>query len=210
MPVLPTGVERAAGEALRDLAISEGASQTIETGLALGMSAVFLCQAVLTVDPGAGHHVAIDPYQRTDWKGAGLTSLAAAGVDGLVEVIEEQSEFVLPRLVQEGRQFDLAFVDGNHRFEGVLLDLVFMDRLVKPGGLIVADDMWMPSVRTAVAYVERNLDLELEPDAAPNAFSWHRGLRRRLRGLSGSGQVAVLRVPTDPPTRAWDRFDAFC
>jgi predicted O-methyltransferase YrrM len=209
LPVLPTGVPRAAGEALRDLAVSERASRTIETGLALGMSALFLCQAVLTVDPDAGHHVAIDPHQRTDWKGAGLTSLAAAGVDGRVEVIEEESELALPQLVREGREFDFAFVDGNHRFEGVLFDLVFMDRLVKPGGVIVADDMWMPSVRMAVAYVERNLDLALEPNALPNAFAWRRGSKWLRRGLKGTGQLAVLRVPTDPPARSWDRFDAF-
>lgn len=204
-----TSIERPAGEALRDLAVSEGASQTIEVGLALGMSALFLCQAVLRVDPDGARHVAIDPHQRTDWKGAGLTSLAAAGVDGLVEVIEEESELALPQLVRQGRQFDLAFVDGNHRFEGVLLDLVFMDRLVKPGGLIVADDMWMPSVRTAVAYVERNLDLELEPTAVPDAFSWRRGLRRRRGAPEGSGRMAVLRVPSAPPARPWDRFDPF-
>jgi predicted O-methyltransferase YrrM len=208
MQLAPTSVERAAGESLRDLAVSEGASQTIEVGLALGMSALFLCQAALAVNPDGGRHVAIDPCQRTDWKGAGLTSLAAAGVDGMVEVIEEGSELALPQLVREGRKFDLAFVDGNHRFEAVLLDLVFMDRLVKPGGVIVADDMWMPSVRMAVAYVERNLDLALEPDAAPNAFSWRRGPRRRS-GLKGAGEVAVMRVPTDPPARPWDRFDPF-
>ncbi|HMJ97407.1 MAG TPA: class I SAM-dependent methyltransferase [Thermoleophilaceae bacterium] len=207
MQLVPTSIERAAGEALRDLAVSEGASQTVEVGLALGMSALFLCQGVLAVDPDGGRHVAIDPCQRTDWRGAGLASLAEAGVAGMVEVIEEGSELALPQLVREGRRFDFAFVDGNHRFEAVLLDLVFMDRLVKPGGVIVADDMWMPSVRMAVAYVERNLDLELEPNAIPNAFSWRRGLKRGE--LKGTGEVAVLRVPTDPPARPWDRFDPF-
>ena len=41
----------------------------------------------------------------------------------------------------------LAFVDGDHRFEGVFLDLYFMTRLVTPGALVVVDDMWMPAVR---------------------------------------------------------------
>ena len=65
------------------------------------------------------------------------------------------------------REFDLAFVDGDHRFEGVFLDLYFMTRLVKPGGLVVVDDMWMPSVRTAVAYVEKNLGLDPRAGRAP-------------------------------------------
>jgi predicted O-methyltransferase YrrM len=95
-------------------------------------------------------------------------------VEDLVEVIEEESQLALPRLVSEGREFDLAFVDGDHRFEGVFLDLYFMTRLVRPGGLVVVDDMWMPAVRTAVAYVERNLAVTVETDALPNAFRWRR------------------------------------
>ena len=40
----PHSVEPEAGAALRDLAVAERAEQTIEVGLALGMSALFLCQ----------------------------------------------------------------------------------------------------------------------------------------------------------------------
>ena len=198
----PHSLERAQGEALRDLAIAEGAERTIEVGLALGMSALFLCQAVL---PRGGRHVAIDPFQRESWNGAGLRTLREAGVENLVEVIEEESQLALPRLVSEGREFDLAFVDGDHRFEGVFLDLYFMTRLVRPGGLVVVDDMWMPAVRTAVAYVERNLAVTLEPDALPNAFRWRRG--RLSRGVpSGTGDTAVLRLPKERPAPRWDEF----
>lgn len=203
----PHSVEREQGEALRDRAHVEDAARTIEVGLALGMSALFLCQAI--AEREGARHVAIDPFQQESWNNAGLVTLRDAGVEGLVEVIEEESAIALPRLVKEGRNFDFAFVDGDHRFEGVLLDLVFMARLVKPGGLIVVDDMWMPSVRLAVSYVERNLDLELEPEALPNGFSWSRRLRLRRSVPSGCGDVAVLRNPSDPPSRPWDRFDQF-
>jgi predicted O-methyltransferase YrrM len=198
----PHSIERAQGEALRDLAIAEGAEQTIEVGLALGMSALFLCQAVL---PRGGRHIAIDPFQTESWNGAGLRTLREAGVEDLVEVIEDESQLALPRLVSEGREFDLAFVDGDHRFEGVFLDLYFMTRLVRPGGLVVVDDMWMPAVRTAVAYVERNLAVTLEPDALPNAFRWRR--RRLSHGVpTGTGDTAVLRLPKERPTLRWDEF----
>jgi predicted O-methyltransferase YrrM len=198
----PHSIERAQGEALRDVAITEGAERTIEVGLALGMSALFLCQAVL---PRGGRHVAIDPFQAESWNGAGLRTLRDAGVEELVEVIEEESQLALPRLVAEGREFDLAFVDGDHRFEGVFLDLYFMTRLVRPGGLVVVDDMWMPAVRTAVAYVERNLAVTLEPDALPNGFRWRRRLLRR--GVpGGTGDTAVLRLPKERPKPRWDEF----
>jgi predicted O-methyltransferase YrrM len=198
----PHSIQRGSGATLCDLAVAVGATRTIEVGLALGMSALFLCQAVL---PRGGRHVAIDPFQRESWNGAGLRTLREAGVEELVEVIEDESQLALPRLVGEGREFDLAFVDGDHRFEGVFLDLYFMTRLVKRGGLVVVDDMWMPAVRTAVAYVEKNLGATLEPDALPNAFGWRR--RALSRGVpSGTGDTAVLRLRSERPAPRWDEF----
>jgi predicted O-methyltransferase YrrM len=198
----PHSIEREQGEALRELAVTEGAARTIEVGLALGMSALFLCQAVLT---RGGSHVAIDPFQGSSWGGAGILTLEEAGVREHVELIEEESQLALPRLVSEERTFDLAFVDGDHRFESALIDLYFMTRLVRPEGLIVMDDMWMPSIRTAVAYAEGNLGLELEPDAVPNAFRWRRQMWRR--GVPrGAGGLAVLRCPAEPPELRWDAF----
>lgn len=204
MSLAPHSLDQHAGEALRDLARAEGAERTIEVGLALGMSALFMSQAVL---PRGGRHVAIDPFQHESWKGAGLRTLRDAGVREIVEVIEEESQLALPRLLAEGRRFDFAFIDGDHRFEGVFVDLYFMTRLVEPGRLVVVDDMWMPSVRTAVAYVERNLGVTLEPDALPNGFRWRR--RPMKRGLPGGrGDMAVLRLPNEPAKPRWDGFVA--
>jgi predicted O-methyltransferase YrrM len=201
IPVLPTSITRADGEALRDLVIREGATRTIEVGLALGMSALFFCEAI--ADRG-GRHVAVDPFQAESWNGAGLRTLRDAGVEDLVEVIEEESQLALPRLVGEGSEFDFGFIDGDHRFDAFLLDLYYMTRLVRPGGLIVADDLWMPSIRTAVAYATKNLGLALEPDALPDAFRF----RRRLTpGVPrGKGDMAVLRLPPERPELRWDQF----
>jgi predicted O-methyltransferase YrrM len=202
-PLAPHSIERADGEALRELAIREEAALTIEVGLALGMSALFLSEAVSP--RRGGRHVAIDPFQEESWNGAGLRTLREAGVENLVEVIEEESQIALPRLVSEARRFDLAFVDGDHRFEGVFLDLYFMTRLVRPGGLVVVDDMWLPAVRAAVAYCERNLGLDLEPNGLPDGFRW--GRRGFAGGVpKGSGDTAVLRLPPSPPELRWDEF----
>jgi predicted O-methyltransferase YrrM len=204
LSLAPHSLDEQAGEALRDLAVAEGAQRTIEVGLALGMSALFMCEAVLQ---RAGRHVAIDPFQQESWKGAGLRTLREAGVEQIVEVIEEESQLVLPRLLAEERRFDFAFIDGDHRFEGVFVDLYFMTRLVEPGRLVVVDDMWMPSVRTAVAYVERNLGVTLEPDALPNGFRWRR--RPLKRGVPGGrGDMAALRLPSEPAKSGWDAFVA--
>ncbi|HVD59045.1 MAG TPA: class I SAM-dependent methyltransferase [Thermoleophilaceae bacterium] len=202
--LFPHSIERRAGEALRELAMAEGAARTIEIGLALGISALFLCQAVLE---RGGRHTAIDPFQEESWNGAGLRTLRDAGVRDVVDVVEEESQLALPRMVSEGREFDLGFVDGDHRFEGVFLDLYYMTRLLRPGGVVVVDDMWMPSVRVAVSYVERNLAASLEPDALPIGFRWTR--RAFSRGVpGGSGDMAVLRLPWERPELRWDDFVA--
>ena len=68
VPLEPHSVTREQGEALTRLAVSERAERTVEVGLALGMSSLFLCQAVLE---RAGRHVTIDPFQRESWRSAG-------------------------------------------------------------------------------------------------------------------------------------------
>lgn len=103
-----------------------------------------------------------------------------------------------------------ALIDGDHRFEGVFLDLCFADRLVRPRGVVVVDDMWMPAVRLAVSYVERNLGWVLMPDAMTRAFRWRRSRNLPGRRLRGTGDIAVLRRPAERPDwREWDRFVPF-
>ncbi len=75
----------------------------------------------------------VEPFP-ADLGGAGVRAIREAGVEELVEQIHEESQLALPRLAAEGRSFDRALIDGDHRFEGVFLDLCFADRLVRPRG----------------------------------------------------------------------------
>ncbi|HSR87292.1 MAG TPA: class I SAM-dependent methyltransferase, partial [Streptosporangiaceae bacterium] len=71
----------------------------------------------------------------------------------------------LAQLATEGLIADAAFVDGSHRFHEVFVDLYFLRKIVRPGGLIVMDDNWALSVRTAAGYYEQNLGWIAIPDA---------------------------------------------
>ena len=79
-----------------------------------------------------------------------------------MEFLATASEFALPRMLGEGRRFDLAFVDGNHRFDGVFLDLIYFSRLVRPSGIIVVDDYQLPSVARAASFCTNNLGWSVE------------------------------------------------
>lgn len=67
-----------------------------------------------------------------------------------MEFYGEESQIVMPRLLAEGRQLDFVFLDGNHRFEGVFVDLFYSGRLLTEGGAVFVDDTRLPGVRRAV------------------------------------------------------------
>ena len=75
--------------------------------------------------------------------------------------------------MSESRQFDFAFVDGNHRFDGVFLDLIYLGRLLRGGSVIFLDDYQLPAIRTAVSFCTRNLQWTIEEDdVADDTHHW--------------------------------------
>src|ERR687894_3270822 len=191
--IFPVAVYAAEGEALREWVLREEATRTIEIGLCYGISALHICEGLLgNADPTA-RHVALDPYQATRFANCGLQFLEEAGIAQLVEHHAEESQIALPRFLSEGRSFHLAFVDGNHRFDGVFLDLVFLGRLVRAGGLVFVDDYQLPAVARAVSFCVANLGWTLEEVSAADDFH----------------QWAVLRTSGTPDRRPFDYYIDF-
>ena len=169
--VLPVAIGPREGLALLGWVRRERARRTVETGLGYAISTLFICEGLLANGPD-GRHVAIDPHLPKSHVDAGLSTLEEACVRDLVEFFAEESQIVLPRLLAEGRQFDLAFIDGNHRFEGVFLDLVYSGRLLKEGGVVFVDDVQLPAVRRAVGFCVANLGWTAEDAAKEGEHEW--------------------------------------
>ena len=124
--------------------------RTLEVGCAYGLSSLSITTATKG-RPGA-HHTIVDPYQNTQWKGIGIDLLRRSGVD-FFSLVEQPSEFALPRLAQEaGEPLDLVFIDGWHTFDHTLLDLFYANRLIGVGGYIIVDDCDWRSVAKALFY----------------------------------------------------------
>jgi predicted O-methyltransferase YrrM len=191
--LFPVAASAAESEVLRGCVLREGATQTIEVGLGYGVSALHVCEGLLeNADPTA-RHLAVDPYQTTRFSDCGLQFLDEAGVAELVEHHAEESQIVLPRLLSEARSFDLAFVDGNHRFDGVFVDLFYLGRLVRPGGIVFLDDYQLPGVARAASFFVSNIGWTLEEvSAADKLHQW-----------------AVLRTSVVPDTRPFDHYVDF-
>ena len=128
--------------------------------LAYGSSALAIGEVVLTTCGRRARHVVIDPFQASAFSNAGWKLLRSAGLETTSSLFAEASSLVLPRLLAEGFVADAAFVDGSHCFHEVFVDLYFLRKIVRPGGLLVLDDAGTPSVGGALAYFDLNLGWE--------------------------------------------------
>jgi predicted O-methyltransferase YrrM len=88
----------------------------------------------------------------------------------------------------DASHIDTAFVDGSHRFHEVFVDLYFLRKLVRPGGLIILDDATWPSVATALRYFDLNL-------------GW--------QPVSIAGRLTARRLPDEPFEPAFTDFKSF-
>jgi predicted O-methyltransferase YrrM len=174
---------------LRDVLVADKARVIIEIGLAYGSSALAIGEALLSCAAGKQvSHIVIDPFQTTAYDNVGWEALIAAGLESQTKFIAIPSSIALARLTEEGFTADAAFVDGSHRFHEVFVDLYFLRKLVRPGGLIILDDATWPSVATALRYFDLNLGLQ---------------------PVNIAGRLTARRLPPEPVEPAFTDFKPF-
>lgn len=189
---------------LRALMLERQPAHTLEVGFSFGGSAL----AIVASHRDLGHaparqHVVLDPYQASQWDNAGLMTIRGAGLEGFVDFRPQPSANGLARLVDEGRQFGLIYIDGSHQFDDVFVDAYFAFRLLAPDGLVLFDDSSTTHVAKVLRYVRANWsewtdewDLSAcHPDGSSRRY--------RVGRLLGKLQLrAFRRCGTD--ARAWD------
>ena len=178
-----TRIDRIKGEELNRVLRENAVEKSLEVGLAYGFSAVWIMDAL----PPGGSHTAIDPFQASMWSGVGATQAKRLS-DRQFRLIEDYSIHALSDLIRNGERFDFIFIDGNHRFDDVLVDFYLADQVLKPGGIMALDDIWMPSIRTVASFVLNNRA--------------YRPVQQR------SGRMAVLQKQKDDD-RDWRHFLPF-
>jgi predicted O-methyltransferase YrrM len=172
-------------------------------GLAYGVSTLSIIAALES--PPERYDI-IDAFQTRDWHGAGLRHLQEAGIPGGLVFHEELSELCLPRLLAAGARYDFAYIDGWHTFDQVAVEFYFINRMLAPGGVIVFDDVHMPSLQKALAQVLSFPAYERLP--LPDDFRRSRVARvRRAAGVPEYRLAAVRKRAED--RRDWDWFEDF-
>lgn len=129
---------------------------SLEVGLAYGVSALFICDALKSV--GGERHVVIDSHQMTPvWdNGAGLHNLKLAGYESLLDFHGEESQRALPKLDARGEKIDFAFIDGAHTFDHALVDFFYVDRMLNVGGVVAFDDVGFACIEKVCRFILKN------------------------------------------------------
>jgi len=159
------------------------AKTTLETGVAFGLSTLAICEALVEGAAENGDstrfppkHYGVDPEQNTVHGGAALASLKRAGLDSVFELLEVPSHLVLPKLLERRVVLDLGFIDGWHTFDYTLLDFFYIDKMLRPGGVVLLHDRSWPSKQKVIRFIRthrRYKELPVNYDR-PGFFKWCR------------------------------------
>src|SRR4051812_30088520 len=142
-------IPREEGDYLYSLVRADRPRVTVEVGMANGISTLFIA-AGLRDNGDGGRHIAIDPFQASDWQNVGVGLARQAGLGDLVRLVEQPSHHALPALEREGVRAGLIFIDGAHLTDYVFADFLASDRILDVGGVIVFDDSDWPAVQTVI------------------------------------------------------------
>jgi predicted O-methyltransferase YrrM len=136
--------------------------RTLEVGFAEGFSTLYFLAAAR--ENGAGLHVAVDPFENSDYHGIGLQKVRETEMSAGFRFLEEKSVVALPRLAAEGLPYDVIFIDGDHKYDAELADFVLADVLCPKGGYLLFHDTWMASTKKLVSFIQGNrADYRREP-----------------------------------------------
>lgn len=75
-----------------------------------------------------------------------IEELAKVKFKGLVKFVSGDSHVTLPKFLAEYPfiEFDAVLVDGDHSYEGAIADLEDVASRVRPGGVLIFDDIYHP------------------------------------------------------------------
>jgi len=128
--------------------IRRGFKSGLEIGTLFGFSTLHLAEAL---HHNGGKLDTIDiRYNEREWTdGTNIVDVHEvaerlvneSGFSDTVRFIPGNSNVELIKLIEAGKSYDFALIDGGHVYSVAMLDFIFVDRLLEPGGLIALDDI---------------------------------------------------------------------
>lgn len=128
---------------VRSIIRENDARNILEIGFYQGKSSAYF--GAILEDLGRGQLTTIDKTNARGRTPNILDVLKTAGLEHRVEArfAERSYTWELQRLIsqQPCPQFDLCYFDGGHHWDGTGFGVLLVDMLMKPGGILILDDM---------------------------------------------------------------------
>lgn len=178
-------------EALYRTVLARRPGLAVEVGMAMGASTLAILTALDEIG-GNGRLISIDPYQAA-YKSCGLAAVRRAGLAARHEHITQPDFLALPQLLAAGTQVDLAYIDGNHTFDFVLLDFWYLDRMIPVGGVVAFNDCAMPAIHKVIKFLlthRRYAELDV---GLGTSYVGYTHVRRVIRRLTGAAPQSFYR-----------------
>ncbi len=134
------------GEFLAGLVQQVKPAQSVEIGVAFGLSTLYICEKLSL--QAQKTHVLSDPFQNDEvWQGCGLHHIDSAGYRDITRFYEEPGDVVVARMALAGERIQFAYVDADKRFDSNLVYFWWLDKMLDFGGILVWDDCDWPALR---------------------------------------------------------------
>jgi predicted O-methyltransferase YrrM len=153
------------GRQLHDWVREHRPESCLELGFAHGVSSVYIATALEA--NGAGRLTSVDNLSALEREPSAEDLLRSAGLEHRVELVYERSSYTwfLHRMLRERARdgaieplYDFCFLDGAHTWADDGFAFLLVDRLLRPGGWILFDDLpWKLDERWDVPDEEREL-----------------------------------------------------
>jgi predicted O-methyltransferase YrrM len=146
------GTTPSRGETLHRFVRTQGFTACLELGFAHGVGSVYIASALEAA--GAGALTSVDIPSALNRTPSATSLLARAGLSHRVQLVIDPDSYIwwlrrrLREQLRDGRvepAYDFVFIDGAHTWDTDALAFALVDRLIKPGGWILFDDLaWLP------------------------------------------------------------------
>jgi predicted O-methyltransferase YrrM len=174
------GTSPTRGEKIHDFVREQGFENCLELGFAHGVGSVYIASALEA--NGAGHLTSVDIPSALERQPLASELLDRAGLSHRVSLVIEPTSYTwfLHRMLRERLKessieplFDFVFIDGAHTWDVDGFAFLLVDKLLKPGGWIIFDDLhWRqdaerwpdtPEAERSFAQVSEVWDLLVQP-----------------------------------------------
>lgn len=187
----------------------------LELGFAHGVSTCYMAAALQ--ENGGGSILTIDSLVAKKRNPDIITLLEKMGLSAFVEprFVPRSYTWELMKLLEEQTEngvttplFDFIFIDGGHTWDSDGFSFLLADRLLRPGGWVLFDDViWTPSVSAGEEWVDAMPEEEREVAHVEKIFNLLVVPHPDYDSFEFDGTWAWARKKPDASTAASDRGD---